>query len=327
MLVMRLRRLVRSVPAGLLAVALLAACGDETGTKPDSSDSSDRAADSQPTLTSRTLAALALDVSQATTALLAQQNMPAGFDSLGPSSPDEPAETETDGSDATEGSDEAEETDETGESTGCETEESFEDRFDRGGLATTRTDTGYLYVDEARLLIVTSLVASFADDAQAGSAFDAVRGDFESCTHYEETDAETGETTVVDVTHDGETATGDVDDQLNLLGNGLWSSEGFDDVEMGFGLSLARVDGNVTLTQVMSLGVAADNELLAPYTGIAVDRLVAVMNGETPEELTGPAPAPVTITPTTRLPLPLTSSPAEAYRRYFDIDPRFSLPG
>ena len=35
---------------------------------------------------------------------------------------------------------------------------------------------------------------------------------------------------------------------------------------MGFGFSLARVDNNVTLIAVVSLGVAEDRTLLAPYT-------------------------------------------------------------
>jgi hypothetical protein len=233
-----------------------------------------------------------------------------GFESLGPQTPDEsPIET----ADESEGSP---------ESTGCETEESFEDRFDRGGLATTRTDTGYVYGDESRLLIITSLVSSFADEEQAESAFEAVQTDFESCTHFEETDEATGDTTVIDVESDTDAATDDVDHQLNLVGDGLWAGEGFGDVELGFGLSLAQVDNNVTLTQVISLGVSADSELLAPYTEIAVDRLVAVMAGEAPQDVPGPAPTPV---PGSRLPVP-PSADTLGFERFFEIDPRFSLP-
>lgn len=311
---MRFRRLVRAVPAGLLAVALLAACGDETS--PDAEGSDPAAESGAPRLTSRTLAGTALDLPKANSALLAQANMPVGFDSLGPQTPDEP---ETSGA---EESEDAEGTEGTEESTGCETEESFEDRFDRGGLATTRTDTGYIYGDEARLLIITSLVTSFADDEQSQSAFEAVEADFESCTHYEETDEATGDTTVIDVESDTEPATDDVDSQLNLLGEGSWSGVAFDALDLGFGLSLARVDNNVTLTQVMSLGVSADNELLAPYTEIAVDRLVAVMAGETPQDVAGPAPTPV---PGSRLPVP-PSADTLGFERFFAIDPRFSLP-
>ena len=292
---MRPRRLVRAVPAGLLAVALLAACGEEQGNEGESAPES--AGEASPRLSSRLLGGDPLDVTEATTALLAADNVP-DFDSLGPSTPEEIVD---DGKE------------------GCESEVSFEDRFDRGGLAATRTDTAYLYGDDARLLIVTSLVTSFADDDQAESAWDEVQADFGSCTHYESTE-ESGESTVVDITNDTDPATDDVDEQLNLVGSGLWSSPDFDSVEMGFGLSLARVDNNVTLTQVISIGVGEDSELLAPYTEIAVDRLVAVMNGDTPEAVAGPAPTSV---PASRLPLPSNSS---TYRSYFDIDPRFSLP-
>ena len=169
-------------------------------------------------------------------------------------------------------------------------------------------------------------VTSFDDDEQSQLAYDAVLADFQSCTHYEDVDEETGETTIVDVENNTDTATDEVDDQLNMIGQGTWGGPDFETVETGFGLSLARVDSNVTLTQVISIGVADDRLLLEPYTEIAVNRLVAVINGETPEEVAGPSPTPVAITPTTRLPLPLTSNPTEAYKAYFDLDPRFALP-
>jgi hypothetical protein len=303
---MRTRRLVRVVPAGLLAVALLAACGDETS---DGSSPSETATDSaSPTLTSRLLGGDPLNVDEATAALLAQGNLPT-FDALGPSTPGDVEESDGTESDEAEGD----------EATGCENEEAFEDRFDRGGLATTRTDTAYLFADDARLLIVTSLVTSFTDDGQSEAAFAEVQADFGSCTHYEDT-TDAGETTVVDIENNTDTATDEVDEQLNLVGTGLWTAPDFDDVDMGFGLSLARVANNVTLTQVISIGVAEDNALLEPYTEIAVDRLVAVANGETPEDVAGPVPTPI---PASFLPVPPKPS---TYESYFDLDPRFSLP-
>lgn len=292
---MRTSRFARALPAGLLAVALLAACGDETAEDPEAAGDGPGTA---PTLTSRTLGGDPLDISEATTALLAQANVPELFVDMGPSTPEEIVD---DGK------------------SGCESDVSFEDRFDRGGLASTRTDTAFLFGDESRLLIITSLVTSFGDDGLAESAYDAVIDDFASCTRYEEVD-ESGGTTVVDIENNTDAATDDVDDQLNMLGVGLWTGEGFADLQTGFGLSLARVDNNVTLTQVISLGVADDRLLLAPYTEIAVNRLVAVMNGETPEEVAGPTP---TVVPSSRLPLPATPA---TYESYFELDPRFSLP-
>ena len=292
---MRSRRLARALPVGLLAVALLAACGDETGADDEAGGRFPR----QQPLTSRTLGGIPLDNVQATSALLTIANVP-GFEDLGPSSPDE-GPVETDGK------------------SGCESEDSFDDRFDRARIASTRVDTAYLYGDEARLLIVTSLVASFANEDQAQAAYDEALADYGSCTHYEDT-GDAGDTSVVDVESNTDTVSDDVDDQLNLVGVGTWDQPGYDTTHMGFGLSLARVGNNATMTQVISIGVADDRLLLEPYTEIAVDRLLAVMNGETPEDVAGPAVTPV---PASHLALPSDSS---TFERYFDTDPRFSLP-
>ena len=294
---MRTRRLVRAVPAGLLAVALLAACGDETS---DDSSPAESATDSaSPTLTSRLLGGDPLDATEAGAALLTAVNVP-GFDPLGPSVQDE-GPAETDGK------------------PGCESEDSFEDRFDRGRLATTRVDTAYLYGDEARLLIVTSLVTSFADDEQAEAAYDAVLADYGQCSHYEDV-SETGETTVMDVENDTDTASDDVDDQLNMVGTGSLTAEGQPTTNLGFGLSLARVDNSATMTQVISIGVPEDRLLLEPYTQLAVDRLLAVVAGDTPEDVAGPA---ITIPPRSALPFVPNAS---AFQQFVKIAPRYAIP-
>jgi hypothetical protein len=291
---MRPRRLARALPAGLLAISVLAACGDETA----DDTSAEPAPGTTPTLTSRTLGGDPLDDIEAGDALLQAANVP-GFESLGPSNSTAPVES--DGKE------------------GCETEDSFEDRFDRARIATTRVDTAYIYGDEARLLIVTSLVTSFADDEQAEAAYDAVVADFSSCTHYEDVD-ENGDTTTIDVESDTETASDDVDDQVNMLGTGTLSSASLESVDLGFGLSLARVENNATMTQVISIGVSDDRLLLEPYTGIAVDRLLAVMDGETPEDEAGPTPV---VPPGSRLPFEPNES---AFEQFVRMAPRYALP-
>jgi hypothetical protein len=84
-----------------------------------------------------------------------------------------------------------------------------------------------------------------------------------------------------------------------MVGGGAWT---FDTqvVPLGVGFAAARIDSNVTMVMMMSIGVTEDNELLAPYTEIAADRLAAVAAGETPEDVAAPLP---TTTPPVRIPV------------------------
>lgn len=302
---MRSRRNLRWLPAGLLAVALLAACGEETSSDSLSTSgeaidaATDSEADDGPTLSSRTLGGDPLDLAEASTALLAGSNLP-GFepDSDGPTVPDPP--DETDGLPA------------------CETEDTFADRFDYPGNAVTRVTTDYTFFDDARLLFTSSTVASFQNDEQAAAALDEVAAQFGECSSFEET--QDGATVSIDIASDEEPATDDADDGFNLTATGTVVEVGTETLAMGFGFSLARVDNNVTMTEVMSLGVPGDAALLAPYTAIAVDRLVAVMNGEAPEDVAGPGPTPAP--PASRLP---TGPEAFSLERFNAVAPRFGL--
>lgn len=269
-----------ALPAVLLLAAFLTACGDESTTdgserKPDASSAD------APQLNPRTASFAVLDDSRAELALLSQGNLGAAFQA-DPSSGDD------------QDVDPAAET-----PTGCDADVSFEDRLDPDGLAIGDADIDYWLVDDARLMAVTSKVSSFGDEATAAAAFEALHEDLGECTHFEETAEDGSESMVIDVTVDTEPATDDVDDQFAMVGGGSWMFEG-QDVPVGVGFSIARIDGNVTMVMLLSIGVTEDNELLAPYTEIAADRLVVVAADGTPEDV--PAPLP-TSTPPVRVPI------------------------
>lgn len=282
--------------AALLLTALLASlltgCGDES-----TSDGSERrpeaAAEGSPVLNPRTASFAVLDDARAELALLSPGNLGPGFEA-DPSSEDPGAEADADPGDA---------------ATGCEADVAFEDRLDPEGLALGDAAIDYFMADEVRLLVVTSRVSSFGDDATAEAAFGALVDDIGGCTHFEELAEDGSENTVIDVTTDSAPATEDVDDQLTMVGGGTWSFEG-QSIPLGVGFAAARVDSNVTMVMLLSIGVTEDNELLAPYTEIAADRLATVAADGVPEDVAAPSP---TSTPGARLPLPQTPATIEEF--------------
>ena len=72
----------------------------------------------------------------------------------------------------------------------------------------------------------------------------------------------------------------------------------------------ARIDSNITMVVLLSLGVPEDADLLAPYTEIAADRLVAVAADGVPEDVAAPLP---TSTPSVRVPIPRAPATLEDF--------------
>jgi len=275
----RRRRLHRALPPLLLAAALLTACGDET-----TSDGSDRrpdATEESPQLNPRTASFAVLDDARAQLALLSQGNLGLAFEADDSSGDDELEDPEAE------------------TPTGCDADVTFQDRLDPDGLALGDADIDYWLIDDVRLMAVTSAVSSFGDETTAEAAFDALYEDVGECTHFEDASEDGSETTVIDVTVDTDTATEDVDDQFDMVGGGTWSFDG-QAIPLGVGFAIARVDSNVTMVMLLSIGVTEDNVLLAPYTEIAADRLVQVAAGETPADVAAPLPSS---TPPVRAPI------------------------
>ncbi len=280
--------LVRRLAGGLLLAALLTGCGDESVSdgserEPDTASDANGDTSAAPRLTARTASETVLDDGRAALALLSQTNVGALF--LSEASTDELPET----SEASEPPTEEEMAD-------CYSDLSFEDRLDPAGLAVGDAAADYAYFDETRLMIVSSRVASFGDETAAAAAIDTLFDNVGECTHFE--DDEEGIVTVLDLEVSTETSDEESDTQFAMIGGGSWG-EGTESVPVGMGFSATRVDNNITMVMLLSLGYLEDNALVAPYTDLSIDRLLAVAAGETPEEVVGPTPTTV---PPSRVP-------------------------
>lgn len=141
--------------------------------------------------------------------------------------------------------------------------------------------------DDIGLPALSNGVASFGSERDVTEAMDTFRDAFEDCNHIDYTDPEDGTTIVLDFESDDEKSSPEVDDQFNLKATGTIASG----LELPFGLwvSVARIDNHTTTVMLTDLDLGTGT-LLDPYTAIAVDRLVAVIDGEDPEATQGPAP-------------------------------------
>lgn len=142
--------------------------------------------------------------------------------------------------------------------------------------------------DDFGLPALANSVASFKTDREVSDAMDAMRDAFSDCNHLEYTDPDDGTEIVLDFSTDDEKSTSDVDDQFNLEATGSISAG----LEFPFGLwlSVVRVDNHTTLVMISDLSDEGGS-LLDPYVQIAVDRLVAVIDGEEPVATQGPGAA------------------------------------
>ena len=260
----RQRRLGAIASLTLLA-ALASACGDETTTDADEASDPTETSSASETLQPRTAAASPLGDKEAHLALLTKANLGAAFE--GDAVVEEPVPDDG--------------------KTGCESEVPLDDRLDKQGVAASNAEIEYLMFDETRILVVSSHVTSFDDESTAEDAFAGLVEDLGDCTHLEDTD-DMG-TTSVDFVNDDSTATGDVDEQFNMVGTGsaLWGEE---QIPLAASFSAARVGNNATMVFLVGFGAAEDSKLIGPYTEIAVNRLVAVASGQTPDDVAAPLP-------------------------------------
>ncbi len=139
--------------------------------------------------------------------------------------------------------------------------------------------------DEFGVPALSNGVASFRSERAVTQAMDAFRDAFEDCEHIDYTDPDDDTKIVLDFDSDDEKSSPDVDDQFNLTATGTVSNG----LEFPFGLwvSVARVDNHTTTVMITDLSEDSES-MLDPYTKMAVDRLVAVINGEKPEATKGP---------------------------------------
>jgi hypothetical protein len=176
---------------------------------------------------------------------------------------------------------ESEDDDDDDDSLGCLGDLDVDDSID----AKTEHEASFEVAD-AGFPSVGSKVASYASTQQLDHALDRLAQALAKCDHVDETD-EDDATIVLDIETDTDRVSGDVDQQVNIHATGSVSSDGFD-LPLAFDFSFARVDNNLTAVFIGDLSDTGAHDALEGYTEIAVDRLVAVMAGEAPEDATGP---------------------------------------
>lgn len=141
----------------------------------------------------------------------------------------------------------------------------------------------YVYTDGA--LTVASGVASYESADAVADEFEKSYDVLEDCTEFTN---ETGAATVTaEITSDQTTSTDEVDGQLNVRATGTIAS-GDQSQEFTVLITLARVGANVTTVQ--TVGTSDITAAHTTYAEIAIDRLLAVTDGDEPEETVAPEP-------------------------------------
>jgi hypothetical protein len=145
----------------------------------------------------------------------------------------------------------------------------------------------YTYGD-AGIPLVTSSASSFDDEDTLVQAFEDVKSKLQACSTVTGTDSD-GTVYNLTMSYDDTAASG-VDDQVNLSLDGSITTNGTD-TTIAERISMARLGPNVLTTAEVNIGDSSSVSDFDAYTGIALDRFVAVVNGEEPAEATAPAPA------------------------------------
>lgn len=166
---------------------------------------------------------------------------------------------------------------------------SFIDALGESEDAATTAKIDYEFENDMGNPAVLSLVESYDDTDGAEGAVDTLRAELEDCdaVDYEDED---GIVFSLDVSSDDEQTADGTDDQLNLSAAGTIASGEFE-FPFTLELSIAQVGQHLTVVGVTDLG-SHSSEAVDDYTQIAVDRLVAVADGDEPAETTAPAPSP-----------------------------------
>lgn len=243
--------------AAVAAGALLAACGG--GADGGSDDGSDGGAGASP--------AVVLDESQVEAALLTIDDLPDGW-AINP-----------DASDVLDGDDG--DGDGKGGAPGCLGEVEDGETFEPLAESSVEFEVD----DGFGVPALSSSVATFASEDEVSDQMDKLREVLSDCDPIDYTDPDDGTQISLTFETDDEPSSPDVDEQLNLTATGTISSG----LEFPFSLwmSVARIGNNTTSVMITDLGDEA-GEALDPYTAIAVDRLLAVLDGQTPEATPGP---------------------------------------
>lgn len=144
----------------------------------------------------------------------------------------------------------------------------------------------YTYGD-AGVPLVTSSASAFDDEEVLTSAFEDAKDALSACDTVTGTDSD-GTVYNLTLSYDDTVAEG-VDDQVNLTLDGSITVNG-EDATIAERITMVRLGPNVATTAMVDFGDSSAVAAFDDYRQIAIDRFVAVANGEEPAATTGPAP-------------------------------------
>lgn len=144
----------------------------------------------------------------------------------------------------------------------------------------------YSYGDSG-VPLVTSSASAFDDQDEVTKAFDDAKSALEDCSTVTGTDADGYEYDMT-LSYDDSVSEG-LDDQVNLTLAGTITVSGQDST-IAERVTMVRLGPNVAVTAMVGLGDTSTVASFDAYEQIAIDRFVAVVNGEDPTAATAPAP-------------------------------------
>ncbi|GGO73962.1 hypothetical protein [Nocardioides deserti] len=143
-----------------------------------------------------------------------------------------------------------------------------------------KAEVSYAAVNDLESPTVDSGVSSYGSVDDVTERFERLRTALADCTSIEVSEDEVSFSLTVESNE--ETSSDEVEEQLNITATGTASTQGVE-LPVAMRLSAARVDNHVVFLSRFDLG--ADGAL-EPYTEAAVGRLLAVLDGETPDDET-----------------------------------------
>lgn len=143
-----------------------------------------------------------------------------------------------------------------------------------------KAEVSYAAVNDLESPTVDSGVSSYGSVDDVTERFERLRTALADCTSIEVSEDDVSFSLTVE--SDEETSSDEVEEQLNITATGTASTQGVE-LPVAMRLSAARVDNHVVFLSRFDLG--ADGAL-EPYTEAAVGRLLAVLDGETPDDET-----------------------------------------
>ncbi|HWJ81869.1 MAG TPA: hypothetical protein VNS55_06520 [Nocardioides sp.] len=143
----------------------------------------------------------------------------------------------------------------------------------------------YTYGD-AGIPLISSSASAFDDHDAVVEAFDHVQEVLAGCSTVTGSDSDGAEYDLT-LTYSDELTSDVVDDQISLDLTGTITAQG-DQAAISESITLVRMGPNVLTTAMLDLGDSSTVAVADDYAQIALDRLVAVVLGDSPDATVGP---------------------------------------